>query len=831
MKLTKSKPLVQNQASRTVSHGEINKGGRLRRLAKFVKDTTKHFHKHNIAHDKCESTEIATTEPSQIENSLVDTADTIEFSADQQECQRSIFYPTTLDTPAQSATIVDSHDYINNTDITDIYENEVHLQLELQSHTAAVHCQASCNNSIVATGFNDELTGPTVRQYTAPDSFVPVTGHTRQISTSSTLPVSLRSHISEPVLRDKYLKPSFLPPVFKSLSELLVEFKGQQIENSWKFLLDSRQTSHDNELADFRDEHEHEVKYLKEDLEKVTKRKDYFEARLKKEVQLRDKIKATLAAIKEQHHHESISYEERIRQMTKDNLELIAVTSSMASNETNLKAELSAKENELELIRNHLREVLVKAKEEADHSQIKIQNLQYALEGTPMADDVDVKGHLQLKKQQVQDLSDRVVELSNELERAEAEAFRQQREVDRVVEKYKKDAKYSSAVEAHLRSLLKIADSHKNDYLLMLNADSNIPEDVRLQAANKVLATFSKEMSWVIIEKAKTDVALAAAEDSRLALEYLYRDLQADLKKKDKEIEDLKNKNEALNGDKGYLDAELSIAIEERQQEIQGRDQAVLDYQGVVRALHQYIDNLGGMEADARTAGVWNAKVTEVDHLNESLKQAQLIILENEERQHERQCIESLDTCLASNYDEVTRQQAKQLNTVTEESTRLRLIVEELIEAQEAHDCKATIRESEVAQQQHGRDNCLCDKEYVEWDSLLEVPPAADQTTRAHGFDDWDEVDSFLHAAADNIRRDATLLNLVADYQAKIKRLRRTITMPIMMDTETVERVQKERLVIRRVHRENNLFAIYQRIATKGKSKTGEAPVTRLPHT
>ena len=621
------------------------------------------------------------------------------------------------------------------------------------------------------------------------------------------------------MLRDKCVEASQPRMDSNSVEKLLREFKEIQSEKSWNYLLESRKTLHDNELADLCDDHAHEINNLKADLEKANKRKHYLEARMKKEVLQKKSAKDGLNALQEQHQADNARYEARVCELTEHNLEMVTIISDMTARETNLRQELSAKTNEVHQVKDYLGEVLVKAKEEMDHTAIKIQNLQYALEGTPMAEDVDIKGHLELKKQQVQDLSDQVVELSSELERVESEAARQQIEADRMVEKSLQDTKHSQAAEAHLRKLLEIAESHKNEYVLLLDSDLQVSEDARLEATTKVLGDVGKEMSWIIVEKVKTDLALAAAEDGRLALEFQNRDLDVELKNKAKEIEDLQDKNEALTGEKGHLEAELSIVTDEKYQGIRGRDQAITDYQDVVDALQQHIGNLGGMGADARTAWVWNAKLAEVNHLKESLKQAQFVIMEHEQRRYERQAIESLDACLASNYDQVTYQQAEQLNLATEESARLRLVIQELTEAIQAPACEASKRESQVARQLQSSDSEVINRFYVEGDSTPEFPRAADQLAGKYGFDDWGKLEVFFRGVADNLGTDATLLNLIADYEAEIQRLRGPAIAPVLADGQPVEEVQNDRKIVRRVRGEDNLFAIYQKTALKGKGK------------
>ncbi|MCJ1322410.1 structural constituent of epidermis [Xylographa vitiligo] len=829
MKLKKSKPSGENQASIDVNHEEVLKTGRLRRLAKFLKNTTKYFHKHNIGDEKCESQAIGTIEQSQIEHPLSAATDTTEPDTDHEECQRSIVYPRSLDAPTQPSTAAESHDYVNtfsaNTVVeccvttAGIYENEVCLQTELQSRDQPVRGQVLDNESTGATLVNTELPSPSGKEHATPTTCDVVTDHTRHTSTSSTLPVSLRSHTSEPLLRNRYVEPSRPRKDSGPFELLLQEFKEIQTENSWNYLLDSRKTQHENEIAELCDNHEDEVKYLKADLEKANKRKDYLEARTKKEVLQKLAVKEELQVLQKRHHADCAQYEAKICELTERNLELVSIVSGMAANEANHREDLIAKTNELNQVKDYLGEVLVKAKEEMDHNAMKIQNLHYALDGTPMAEDIDVKGHLELKKQQVQQLSEQVVELSNELERADSEVARQQVKVDREVEKSIQNTERSQAVEAHLKSRLEIAESSKNEYLLLLNSNPKLSKDVRLQIANKVIETIGKEINLLIAGKAMSDAKLAATEDSQLALQFLHRDLRAAFEKKEKEIEDLKTKNEGLNGDKDFLDSELSILNEEKNQEIRSRDQIVVDYQDVVQALQEHINNLGGLGADARTAWVWNAKLAEVDHLNESLKQAQLVILEYEQRRHERQGIERLDACLAYNYDQVTHQQAEQLNLATEESARLRLVIQELTEATEAPACEASKRESQVARQLQSSDSEVINRFYVEGDSTPEVPRAADQLAGKYGFDDWGELEVFFRGVADNLGTDATLLNLIADYEAEIQRLRGPAIAPVLADGQPVEEVQNDRKIVRRVRGEDNLFAIYQKTALKGKGK------------
>ena len=106
---------------------------------------------------QCESQAIGTIEESQIEHTLDAATDTTEHDTDHQECQRSIDYPS-LDIPTQPSTTGESDDYINtfrtnavaecHGTTVGIYENEVCLQTELQSHNQPIRSQALSNVSL-----------------------------------------------------------------------------------------------------------------------------------------------------------------------------------------------------------------------------------------------------------------------------------------------------------------------------------------------------------------------------------------------------------------------------------------------------------------------------------------------------------------------------------------------------------------------------------------------------------------------------------------------------------------------------------------------------------
>ena len=659
---------------------------------------------------------------------------------------------------------------------------------------------------------NEELPCITMEDHAAFNDLAPKPSHNRQFSTTSTLPILLRSHISEPVLRDRYLKPYPFPPNYRSLEESLIEFKKLQSDNSWNFLISSREIAHANEISDLCDDHEYEIRYLKFDLEKAKKRNGYFEARIKKEVVQKLAAKEALKTLQEQSHVASTQYQARIRELTDCNLELVTVVSSMAAKEATHKENLNAKINELEFVKDYLRGVLVKAKEEIDHSHIKIQNLQYALDGTSMAEDVDVKGHLELKKQQVKDLLTQIINLSTELDRVESEAVHRDLMAERGAEKCMQRLRRAQSTEAHFKALLEVSNRHKNDYLFLLNSDLRASTDAQLQAANKVLENFGEEMNMITAAKADVEASLAVAEDDRLALGHLHRNHGVELKRKEEEINDLKHKNEALDGDKSYLDAELCAVTMEKDHEISRKDQTIAMLQVTVQSLHRYIDDLGAIGADARTARVWNAKIIEVDNLKESLKQAQMVIQEHEERREERHYIESLDKCLESNYDEVTRKQTEQLNLAMEESANLRLIIQGLFEAHGAHNHEDSLQEdSHGAQQQQCGCEEACHKGNVEGDSILDVRPTIAQVAGKHGFNDWDEVDDFFHAVAENVSADSALLRCAA-------------APPMLGDDQTMEGVCDGQNMIRRVRGEENLFALYQKTAAKGKGKSEDLP-------
>ncbi|MCJ1289885.1 hypothetical protein MMC34_001418 [Xylographa carneopallida] len=193
--------------------------------------------------------------------------------------------------------------------------------------------------------------------------------------------------------------------------------------------------------------------------------------------------------------------------------------------------------------------------------------------------------------------------------------------------------------------------------------------------------------------------------------------------------------------------------------------------------------------------------------------------MEYEQRQHERQGIEALDTCLAYNYDKVAHQQAEQLNLAIEESTRLRVIIQELIEAEDARVIEATTQDSQHVQRLPGSDSTVLNRYIVERDSLSEFLPAADSAIETYGCDEWEKLDNFFRAVAENLTTDSGLLNLIADYEVETQRLRRLIDAPILVNDQPAEKVHNDHRTLRRVCGEKNLSAICQKTAANGKGK------------
>ena len=75
------------------------------------------------------------------------------------------------------------------------------------------------------------------------------------------------------------------------MKTLLQEFKEIQLENSWNYLLESRKSLHENELADLSDDHAFEIKNLEAEIKKAINRQRYVEARIKKEVLQKKQLK------------------------------------------------------------------------------------------------------------------------------------------------------------------------------------------------------------------------------------------------------------------------------------------------------------------------------------------------------------------------------------------------------------------------------------------------------------------------------------------------------------------------------------------------------------
>ena len=129
------------------------------------------------------------------------------------------------------------------------------------------------------------------------------TAHSRQLSTSSTLSVSLRSHASEPLLRCKAhidasvtgkLKPS--DDFFSQLKEL----KESTDEQAGYLILSSQEIAHHNQLTDLKEELEGVVTKLREALvsaESLVKLSNEQNLCLQK--QIKSEASAKLEALKE----------------------------------------------------------------------------------------------------------------------------------------------------------------------------------------------------------------------------------------------------------------------------------------------------------------------------------------------------------------------------------------------------------------------------------------------------------------------------------------------------------------------------------------------------
>lgn len=150
--------------------------------------------------------------------------------------------------------------------------------------------------------------------------------HVRNISDTSTLPVSLRSVASDSCLASKYLQGSarvvsapFGSAVFtKSPEELFKRLVNLKSERAWNSLLESREITYANEIADLNEDHTDKIEELKQEtqaqitqgLERADRTRTHLQKQLKKINAAKEDAQSAFKNVQGQLAQQQVEYQE-----------------------------------------------------------------------------------------------------------------------------------------------------------------------------------------------------------------------------------------------------------------------------------------------------------------------------------------------------------------------------------------------------------------------------------------------------------------------------------------------------------------------------------------
>lgn len=254
--------------------------------------------------------------------------------------------------------------------------------------SSSIHCPSQtppvCTQTIVDTVADPQ--GSDFPELFAPSSSImtmirarineaphtPTQIHVRNISDSSTLPVSLRSTASDSCLDAKYLQHShrnisvpFSSPVLtKSPQELFKRLVDLKSERAWNSLLESREVAHANEIADLHEEHSDEMKEVRQEaqatitqgLEKADRTRTHLQKQLKKINAAKEDAQSAFKTVQGQLAQQQAEYQEVVAAFQREVLDRKAAEQNCGTLETQLDAlQAQYKERETALIQENAR--------------------------------------------------------------------------------------------------------------------------------------------------------------------------------------------------------------------------------------------------------------------------------------------------------------------------------------------------------------------------------------------------------------------------------------------------------------------------------------------
>ena len=492
--------------------------------------------------------------------------------------------------------------------------------------------------------------------------------------------MSIRSHASEPDLRyHNHKQISNLEKLEEPL-KILSEWKDQE-EERWNLVLSSREENHLNELEALGDEHEHELKDLKETLQAAGRSKTYLQKLVKKENVKRKNAEQESKDLKTQAVLREAQSVQRYQVLQAEHNRLLEAFSAIQARETNhtLKQEtLVAEVKQAQELRDSMARIAADAKREWDYARLKLQDMNWALEGTPTADDVDKKGQIEAKTKQIQDLTQNTIHLSAELEKLEKSAAEEKLKARQEVENLTSGLSLARSAMNDLQKRFYILQKSEEDLLAYPRYELRRSPDALAKAASEVVENLREEVDELEVVVRKTQAARAGAEEDRLVWKHRYENLLVELGQKNKLNLEIEATNMHLENENGRLDIELAAVEREKDDEIRLLLQRLSSHEEMEQARRDRMHEFAMAGGSAQAEWFMRLKVAENEELQKELRHAKRQLHCNQQYLDEKKQTEGEELAMAHYEDRLLVEARQKLQDAEIECAQLKLRKKEL---------------------------------------------------------------------------------------------------------------------------------------------------------
>ena len=542
--------------------------------------------------------------------------------------------------------------------------------------------------------------------------------HSRHSSAASTLLVSLRRHVSEPFLRRAAYNQVFVNDKVKPSNEIfmqLKELKASNDKNTWTATLASQEAVQTKAIADLKEEHRNVVKELHaalvtadDQLRSKNKRNQDLEKQIKKETSAKLRALKQCELLEEklaEAEHNAIAISSSLQDR---NTLILREISDLQAREASYQAVIvAATESNANLMQQTktMKEVTSRAKREWEHSRFKLWELQRALDGKPMLDNVDQQATINYQVDRIKFLTTNAISLSTELEQLEDEVTRREAATRVELEEIANKLVRIDFARELAEEKLKIVREAYKELLSQPRSWFRCSQDKNVQVMSKCLEASHKEGEVLRSAVAQCQSREAAAEEDRFIWERRYRSLSEEMSSKQRKLEELEESFRQTDCNLCSMTIELEAVTREKTTEIDACKRRIADLESNLEGLSRQLDLLGKQEVSAQVNWCIDFKTAHNAQLQGSLQQTNEYLKSLETYVRETEYTAQADTELEQYADEMMKDLRYNLYHTEEECMQLRM------ENRALHD-------QLKAADQRGRRNAFWVEEQIQKDKI-----------------------------------------------------------------------------------------------------------------